>query len=140
MRRREFITLLGAALAWPLTGQAQQTAMPVIEFLRSAALADATHLITAFRQGLAVRFAIPAICEERQFAAAGGLMTLRRQFRAELSPGRNLHGPHSQRREARRPAGGAVDRFELVINLQPAKALGLEVPPGVSAQADEIIE
>jgi len=52
MRRREFLGVLGGAAAWPFAARAQQAALPVVGFIRSASLADATHLVTAFRQGL----------------------------------------------------------------------------------------
>jgi ABC-type uncharacterized transport system substrate-binding protein len=53
MRRRDFIKVVaGSAITRPLAARAQQPAMPVIGFLRSATLADATNLMTAFRQGL----------------------------------------------------------------------------------------
>ena len=52
MRRREFITYVGGAAAWPFTAQAQQPALPVVGFLRSTSLNNSANLIAALRRGM----------------------------------------------------------------------------------------
>jgi ABC-type uncharacterized transport system substrate-binding protein len=53
LRRRELITLLGGAAAWPLVARAQQTAVPVVGFMSGRSAEDSTRIASAFLQGLA---------------------------------------------------------------------------------------
>jgi putative ABC transport system substrate-binding protein len=124
-------------------GQIERTVAAFARFPNGGLIVTASTSATIHRElitTLAARNKLPAVYNERYFVAAGGLMSygpdFLDQFRSAASyVDRILRGEKPADLPVQAPT-----KHELMINLNAAKALGLDVPPMLLARADKVIE
>ena len=118
----------------------------VLKFLRrsNTGLIVTTSRLARHHRGLIItladRYQLPAVYPNRYYVTAGGLLAYGADFAEQL---RQAAAYVDRIFKGEKPADLPVQaptKYELVINLKTAKALGLEVPPMLLARADEVIE
>jgi putative tryptophan/tyrosine transport system substrate-binding protein len=145
VKRRAFITLLGsvaAVAAWPLAAGAQQTAVPVVGFVNPTSAQSFARPLSAFLKGLGETSYVEGRNVAIEYRWAENRNDRLPAMVADLVR-RQVSVIAATSTQGGKPADMPVEqptKFELVINLKTAKALGLDLPASVLARADEVIE
>ena len=101
---------------------------------------DCSRLPSAMVTGLVSKFRVPALYPSPRYVQAGGLMSYGQNFeeqyqRTAAFVDKILKGAKRAELPVEQPT-----KFELIINLKTAKALGVTIPPSVLVRADKVIE